>query len=373
MMKKMNRRTFLKTTAVTAAMTTPIIASTLNEKDDYKALVCVLLEGGADTLSMVVPKNNLEAYSKQHELRGDVTPKNASLRTLVGSRYALHPQMPKMQRLYNYQNVAVVANVGTLIEPVTKEQLERNNSGVKLPLGLFSQMAQQNHWMMAGHTDKGWAGAVAEELAQKGTNVSVGGFSLMQHSNEYETLMAFDESAEVSLEEQLEKVATLISQRKESNAPKRQIFFVKHRGWNAQHKPMSEMQKHDDVMISELDNALDKFDRKIAQLKLAENVTTFTTFDSSRVTSSDNHGLNHGWGGHAFVMGGAVKAGIHGTMPNVASNSDDVMINTAVIPTTSSEQYLATMVEWLCDGKVDLNRVFPNLKNFEQKTLAFVA
>jgi hypothetical protein len=44
-----------------------------------------------------------------------------------------------------------------------------------------------------------------------------------------------------------------------------------------------------------------------------------------------------------------------------------------VIPTTSSEQYLATMVEWLCDGKVDLNRVFPNLKNFEQKTLAFVA
>ena len=369
----MNRRTFLKTTAVTAAMTSPIIASTLNEKDDYKALVCILLEGGADTLSMVVPKNNLEAHAKQKELRGEVTPEVASLRSLVGSRYALHPQMKKLQRHYNYQNVAVVANVGTLVEPVSKEQLERDNSGVKLPSGLYSQMAQQNHWMMAGHTEKGWAGAVAEQLKAKNTNVSVAGFSLMQHSNEYETLMAFDESAEVSLDEQLKKVATLMAERKASNAPKRQIFFVKHKGWNAHNKPMSEMQEHDATMIAELDNALDAFDAKIAQLKLAENVTTFTTFDSSRVTSSDNHGLNHGWGGHVFVMGAAVKAGIHGTMPNISPDSSDVLLNTAVIPTTSSEQYLATMVNWLGDGKIDLDKVFPNLKNFEHRTLAFVA
>ena len=372
-MKKMNRRTFLKTTAISTAMISPILASTPHEKEDYKALVCILLEGGADTLSMVVPKRSIEAYGKQKELRGEVTPNRDSLRRVVGSGYAFHPKMPNIQKMYNYRNVAVVANVGTLVEPVTKEQLESRNSNVKLPLGLFSQMAQQNHWMMAGHTDKGWAGAVAEQLKAENTNVTVGGFSLMQHSNEYETVMAFDESAEMSLKEQLEKVAVLMSERKASNAPKRQIFFVKHRGWNAEHKPMDEMQQHDDRMVAELDNELGQFDTYMSQLKLAENVTTFTMFDSSRVTSADNHGLNHGWGGHAFVMGATVRAGIHGTMPNIAPSSEDVLMNTAVIPTTSTEQYLAPMVDWLCDGKVDLHKVFPNLKNFEHHKVSFVA
>ena len=369
----MNRRTFLKTTAVTAVMTSPLLAEETNKNSDYKALVCILLEGGVDTLSMVVPKYHSEAHTRHQALRGAVTPEVASLGIMMGSRYGLHPKMQKMQKMYNYKELAVVANVGSLVEPVSKEQLETNSNKVELPRGLYSQMAQQNHWMMAGHTDKGWAGAVAEELAQAGINVSVGGTNVMQHSNDYETLMVFDDTKPMSLEKQLEKVATLMTTRKESNAPKHQIFFVKHRGWNAQHKAMDEMQKHDAKMITQLDDALDSFNTKLTQLKLANSVTTFTTFDSSRITTADNHGLNYGWGGHTFVMGGAVRAGIHGTMPSVAANSKDILANTAAIPTTSSDQYMATMVDWLCDGKINLDKVFPNLKNFENKKLGFMA
>jgi len=368
----MNRRTFLKTTAVTAAMTSPLLTMDSEEKEDYKALVCVLLEGGADTFSMVVPKFKVDAYKQHQVLRGGVTPAIASLRTLAGSRYGLHPNMPKMQSMFNYREMAIVANVGTLIYPVTKKQIEHSTKSIKLPLGLFSQMAQQNHWMMSGHDDKGWAGAVANELAQEHTNISADGVNLMQYSDEYETFMAFDDTKERSLQEQLEKVATLMASRKEANFPKRQIFFVKHKGWDSQHKSLDEMKQNDKKMIAELDTVLDRFTTRLTQLKLDEKVTTFTMFDASRITSTDEHGLNHGWGGHAFVMGGTVKAGIYGKMPSIEPNSQDMLPNTAVIPTTSSDQYLATMVNWLCDGEIDLHKVFPNLKNFETETLNFM-
>ncbi len=372
-MKKMNRRAFLKTTAVTAAMTSPLFPSATDENEDYKAIVCILLEGGADTLSMVVPKYQVDAHSKHQDTRGAVTPNRESLRTLVGSRYGLHPQMPKMQSMFNYRDLAVVANVGTLVHSVSKEQLATNTDKTELPLGLFSKTAQQNHWMMAGNQNKGWAGAVAEVLAKEHTNISVGGANIMQHSDKYETFMAFDEPQQRSLEEQLEKVAMLMASRKEENFPDRQIYFVKQQGWDTQHKPMGEMQQNDAAMIAQLDSALDAFATKLTQLKLDKRVTTFTTFDLCRITTADEHGLNHGWGGHAFAMGGAVKAGIYGKMPNIELNSKDMLPNTAVIPTTSSDQYMATMVDWLCDGKIDLDEVFPNLKNFEQKTLKFMA
>jgi len=60
-------------------------------------------------------------------------------------------------------------------------------------------------------------------------------------------------------------------------------------------------------------------------------------------------------------------------MPKIELNSEDMLPNTALIPTISSDQYLATMVDWLCDGKVNLDEIFPNLKNFEHKTLNFMA
>ena len=132
------------------------------------------------------------------------------------------------------------------------------------------------------------------------------------------------------------------------------------------------MKQNDKKMISQLDSALDKFATRLTQLKLDEKVTTFTMFDASRIISTDEYGLNYGWGGHAFVMGGTVKAGIYGKMPSIEPTSQDMLPNTAVIPTTSSDQYLATMVNWLCDGKIDMHKVFPNLKNFETETLDFL-
>ena len=373
-MKKINRRDFLKTTAMAAATVaaSPLLASEENQQD-YKAIVCVLLEGGADTLSMVVPKYMIDAHSKHQESKGEVTPNKEDLRILAGSRYGFHPEMSKMQYMFNYRELAVVANVGTLIHPVTKKEIETTKKSVELPKGLFSQVAQRESWMMAGNSDKGWAAKVSDLLSVEHTNVSVGGFNKMQHGSDYEAMMAFDDAQSKSLEEQLDKVATLIASREKMNLPKRQIFFVRDLGWDTNHQEMDLLKSNDKKKIAQLDKAMDQFSKQLKKLKLENSVTTFTTFDIGRVTTVDNHGLNHGWGGHAFVMGGAVKAGIHGTMPKIELNSEDMLPNTALIPTISSDQYLATMVDWLCDGKVNLDEIFPNLKNFEHKTLNFMA
>ena len=71
-----NRRDFLKTSlAMAGGVTFPLTMFTPQSfaaDEDYKAIVCVLLEGGADAFNMVVPKRNNMLYSKYAAVRGDM-------------------------------------------------------------------------------------------------------------------------------------------------------------------------------------------------------------------------------------------------------------------------------------------------------------
>jgi hypothetical protein len=64
---------------------------------------------------------------------------------------------------------------------------------------------------------------------------------------------------------------------------------------------------------------------------------------------------------------------MYGTMPRIEPGSPDALDDGALIPTTSTDQYLATLVNWLGDGKIDLHAVFPRLKHFERETLGFMS
>lgn len=409
-MKQIDRRKFLKTTAATAAatMASPLFASQKSTAgEDYKAIVCVLLEGGADSFNMVVPKNDINAYAKYSDARGEMALKRENLRTLVKSDYGFHPNMPRMQRMYNHQNLAVIANVGTLNRPVSKTQIKDAKKGrgiSELPNQLFSHVAQRDLWMMAGNEDIGWAGKVAEELDQDLTNISVGGQNMMQQGGEKRTFIAYDDvfgliddpssimkkltrlGVDVnfdaddtvtgkSLGEQLEMVAKLIEARKSANFPSRQIYFVRYDGWDTHDKSICEGKNCESGghKIDNLDRSLGAFASALEQLGLQDKVTTFTTSDFGRTITSNNHGADHGWGGHAFAFGGAVNAGFYGKMPRVEKNSPDALANNAVVPTTSVDQYMATLVDWLGDGKINLEKVFPNLSKFDKNTLGFMA
>ncbi|MEM7797696.1 MAG: hypothetical protein AAF633_00785, partial [Chloroflexota bacterium] len=123
-------------------------AATIPDRDDYKALVCILLAGGNDSFNMLVPSGQSE-YAEYQGSRSDLALPQGELLPLngtdsAGRSFGVHPSMPEIQALYNAGELAFAANVGTLIEPTDKTKY--NNGSVRLPVGLFSHVDQIAHW-----------------------------------------------------------------------------------------------------------------------------------------------------------------------------------------------------------------------------------
>jgi uncharacterized protein (DUF1501 family) len=133
---------------------------------DYKALVCIFLFGGNDGNNMVVPIDS--RYAGYQSVRGPLAiPQGQLLALQSGSQanYGLHPSMPEMQGYFNNQkNLAILANVGTLVQPTTQAMYQAYQN---LPENLFSHSDQQDQWQsaqLAGIPQSGWAGKVADSL-----------------------------------------------------------------------------------------------------------------------------------------------------------------------------------------------------------------
>lgn len=171
------------------------------------------------------------------------------------------------------------------------------------------------------------------------------------------------------LAQQLQMVARMIASR-QALGVKRQIFFVGIGGFDT----------HDHQLVthtslySQLSQSLGYFYNAIESLGLQNNVTTFTASDFGRTLASNGDGSDHGWGSHHLIMGGAVNAGkLYGTWPTLAMNGpDDSFGGGRLIPSTSVEQYMATLATWFGVSNSNLATVFPHLRYFNQTNLGFV-
>jgi len=132
---------------------------------DYKALVCIFLFGGNDGNNMLVPIDTA-GYANYAALRGPLGLAQSSLLPLTGAAgFGLNPNLPEIQALFNNNNAAMVANVGTLVRPITRADYLTGKAST--PQNLFSHLDQQNIWQNSeplSSVNVGWGGRIADVL-----------------------------------------------------------------------------------------------------------------------------------------------------------------------------------------------------------------
>ena len=412
---------------------------------DYRALVCVFLFGGNDANNSVIPMDDA-SYQAYQSLRGalalsgaDLTP---TVTSVAGSPYAFHAQLAEVSSLFANKELAVVANVGSLVQPLTRDQYQQAQAPI--PLNLFSHSDQQLQWQTSvaqGNGSTGWAGRAADYIATQNINsngfptfVSMNGNSLLgtgaetqpaavapgqslelrgfnntpasqARLNALNSLLTLDSGMSLvqaandtmansisdakalgsalakatplqtqfpktNIGAQLEQVAQII-QVQAALGMRRQIFFCSLGGFDTH---TNELATHA-ILYPQLSPALAAFYEATQELGMAQNVTTFTESDFSRTFQpTSGGGSDHAWGSHHFVLGGAVQGGqVFGKFPTFQlGGPDDADVRGRWIPTTSIDQYGATLCSWFGIPDSALASVFPNFANFGAVKLGFL-
>jgi uncharacterized protein (DUF1501 family) len=413
-------------------------------RDNYKALVCLFLAGGNDANNLIIP-NDPAGYAAYATARGALALKQEGLagitpRSADGRAFALHSSLPEMRDLFADGHLALLANVGTLVVPTTKEQFKAKS--VPLPNALFSHNDQQVQWQSSVPDSKlfssGWGGRLADltnalneknaismaislagqnsfqvgkEVVQyavspngavqpSGTGGAVGGIrekarrdllnpedenlfnaafaGLTQEAVTDSALLAtvLGKDAPFStvfpksnLGQQLRMIARLIAAAP-SLGLKRQIFFARIGGWDLHDAQLGAHAK----LLADVSQSVSAFYKSTQELGLADQVTAFSASDFGRTFTTNGDGSDHGWGSHHFIMGGAVKGGdIYGQMPDLVVNGPADTGRGRWIPTTSVDEYAATLATWFGVSATDLPVVLPNIGRFAKPNLGFMS
>ncbi|HTF94660.1 MAG TPA: DUF1501 domain-containing protein [Cellvibrio sp.] len=453
-MKNINRRELLRKATSLAVGSSAFyatsgyfqLANALSQpEDDYKALVCIFLFGGNDAFNMVVPTSDT-GYTAYKTTRQTLAIEQSSLLSIsptndIGIPLGFHPSMPQVQQLFNSGKLALLANVGALVEPVTRTSYQGNKS--LLPPQLFSHNDQQTFLqsLQSSARRNGWAGRAADAMLAVNTNkklsmnislsgsntwqsgasvtpysIDAAGIKELENFNKkstdarelsriqiYQALLAqsqenifqrefartqtlaWELAGEVKtaldaqsplqtqfpsgnpLASNLKMVAQMLSARNALQV-KRQTFFI---GMGDFDTHGDQLRRHT-LLLGQLSSALDAFYKATEELGIANKVTTFTTSDFGRTLTSNGDGTDHGWGSHQMIMGGAVNGGnIYGQYPELVIGGKDDIGEGRIIPTTSMDQYAATLANWYGLPANNFADVFPNLTRFDSTDLEF--
>ncbi len=171
-----------------------------------------------------------------------------------------------------------------------------------------------------------------------------------------------------SIGQQLQMVARMIAARS-ALGQRRQIFYVMHGGHDF----------HDNLLadhgsrMQQLSDAIAAFYQATASQGVANNVTTFTASEFGRALQSNGRGSDHGWGGHHFIMGGAVAGNrVYGQFPTVAVGGPEDSGQGRLIPTTSVDEYAATLARWFGVSDSNMGIIMPNIGRFASRNLGFM-
>ncbi len=434
---------------------------------EYRALVCIFLFGGNDSFNMLIPhaQDEHDVYLRSRGGVYDETAnpfglgiardKLAQVSDAAGDRWGLHPSFAAVKPLFDAGELAFVANVGSLVQPVRKPEVGFPG-GKPLPAYLYSHNDQQRQWMR-GHatgtrTANGWGGLAGDRVASLnagltalpptistfGSNLYQSGASVLPYAisssgpselarmsaggsradairlealNELlnagqphvmqgryaglgRTSIAVNGALRTALDPanggdiattfpasqlaaQLRMITRMI---KVSRGPaighQRQIFFAGMGGFDTHDNQMTTRHA---ALLSQLAGALVAFNAGLKEVGMLNQVSTFTMSDFGRTLNSNGNGTDHGWGGVQLVMGGSAANGgslrggrVWGDYPLLELDGEQAMGRGRMIPTTSTQQYGATMATWLGVPDGELGTIFPGLGNFATPRLGLL-
>jgi uncharacterized protein (DUF1501 family) len=470
-----NRRDFLRNSA--CALGSMALASSIDtfgvvhaltpqSATDYRALVCVFLNGGNDGNNMFVsldqyngPAGSLvEGYANVRNAAGLAIPQASLLPVspASGGSYGFHPNMPEMQNLFNQGKLALLCNNGPLVEPLTRTTYQ--NGAGKKPLQLFSHSDQVGLFQTAianNVSQTGWGGRLADKTqvlngsATFPSNISIAGINLLLSGidtrqlavadsntslanvlqlvmsgttseqasrltsfnelrgldNEFKLVKAASDTRSSSMQtdnalssvtptlatvfpntslgRQLKQVALLIKACTDPTAGismKRQIFFTQLGGFDTHSTEIGGQ----GGLLTQVSQAINAFYAATVELGVQDKVTTFTMSDFGRTfqpagTGPATVGTDHAWGNHQLIVGGSVLGRtLYGTYPTLRLGGPDDTDGGSNprgrwIPTTSVEQYAATLATWYGLSTADLAAVFPLIDHFPTANLGFLA
>lgn len=433
----------------------------------YKAMVCIFLKGGMDGTDTIIPYDqasydqlvnarpglmNAHNYNSGSSSRNRanllaMNPDNAS--SFGGRQFAMPSQLAPLHSMFESGDLAVVGNVGPLIAPVTRAQID--NSSAILPKRLFSHNDQQSTWMSFGveGARRGWGGLFMDRIVASsasenrifsaistssndvflaGDNISqfrveAGGVAqpniydtrgILGHNpaddasrsqirtflsgNDPQSRILFEQDIAAAaaravgnteqfnaaqdnaipfstvfpgdkISSQMQAVAETIKIRQFLNVS-RQMFYVSVGGWDT-HRTQSVSLT---TLHAQLAAAISTFRDAMLEIGEWNNVAVFTASDFGRTVIDNGDGTDHGWGGHHVVAGGAVRGKqIYGDIPTMAVDGNEyTKTRGRLIPTTSVEQYAATMGSWFGLDGSELSSALPNLSNFNTSDLGFM-
>jgi uncharacterized protein (DUF1501 family) len=438
------RREALKALGIAASVGTPLLTSMIasgsaaaQTATDYKALVCVMQFGGNDQSNSVIPRSGA-GYSSYQSARPTLAIPAANILPVTptgftGPELGFSPHLPGLRTLFEQNRCAVLANVGALVEPITRAQWQAGSKPV--PRQLFSHSDQMTIWE-SGLPDRasqsGWLGRLGDLTAgafnpnsQISVSISIAGTTLILAGDQTIQYQVSDDGAEsvqnlnslysssaggaavrqlltqsrtnllengfttvcsraianaglvesavaanplpssvtfpsTPLGAQARMVARMIGARNQLNQ-RRQIFVISSGGWDVHNTLIEEHPGR----LQEFDGAIKALYDATAAMGVANNVTIFSASEFGRCLQHNGRGSDHGWGGHHFVVGGAVQGRrILGSWPTVALGGPEDAGNGTLIPTTSLDQYGAALSRWFGASDAQLNTVMPNLSRF---------
>ena len=358
-----NRRTFLKTVGATSValgtLPHPVFARTAVNDPDGRILVLVQLAGGNDGLNTVIPFGD-DVYQKRRPSLA--IGKSAVLE--LNDELGLHPQLAGLKEIYDEGALGIVQGVGypnpnrshfrsmdiwhtakpgvadkrdgwlgRAFDAASKKlagQVPAIALGTgRLPLGLVSTKFTVPTVRSLKDYQLQLAGSKAEQTAHRQQMRELVGSGSGGNSDldflRRTAATALDTSAKIQsvledyqpaqpypengLGQRLQNVAQLIT----ADLGAR-VYFVSLDGFDTH----AEQQGAHNALMTELSTALSAFYADLKAHGLSKRVTTATFSEfGRRVKENGSLGTDHGAAGPMFVMGDAVKAGLHGAHPSL--------------------------------------------------------